>query len=408
MNQPAASSRVNPPVTYVENHATLVTVCAHLATVERFALDTEFVSERTYVPQLELIQVATPTELSLIDCRAVSDLRPFLEVLFDPRIEKVVHAGRQDIELFTALSGRQLTPVFDTQIAAAMAGYGAQLAYARLVERILGLALEKTETNTDWSCRPLTSAQIAYATDDVRSLLPLYDRLRERLLELNRWEWLQDELRRVEAVARCGPVDPQQAFLRVPGRGPLSAKGLAVLRELAAWREEVASRRNKPRGGILNDEALVEIARRAPVTVAALQGLRTVRSRELGQQADAVVQRIVRALELPQDQWPQPPLHEVAPPPGLVELMKAVLRTRADEANVAPNLLATNADLDALVQRHMAGDAASLPILQGWRREIAGEDLLALLEGRTTVEVDPKTHRIRLRNGGRGRTSSGG
>lgn len=403
-SRPAAELRV----THVESAEALEAVCAHLAEAERFALDTEFVGERTYAPQLEVIQVATRTEAALIDCRAVPALDPFFAVLFDPRIEKVLHAGQQDIELFNALAGRSLTPVFDTQIAAAMAGYGAQPGLAQLVERLLGVGLEKSETLTDWSRRPLTRAQVAYAVDDVRYLLPLYDRLRERLLKLDRWEWLQEELRRVEAAVRSEPVDPMRAFLRVRGRGSLRAKGLAVLRELAAWREEVASERNKPRGSILRDEALVEIARKAPTTVAALKGLRAVRSRELDRQAEAVVERVARALEQPKEQWPQPPpAHGAAPPPGVVELMQAVLRARAEEAHVAPNLLATHADLELLVHRHLSGDVAELSVLQGWRRKIAGDDLLALLDGRAAVEVDPKQHRIRLRDGAKSKSGKG-
>lgn len=408
MNESLQPPLAERPVTYVASVDALAAVCAHLSTVDRFALDTEFVGERTYAPQLELIQVATSSQFALIDCQAVTDLDGFLAVLFDPRIEKVVHAGQQDIELFNALSGRALTPVFDTQVAAAMAGYGAQPGYAHLVERMLGVTLEKTETLTDWSRRPLTRAQIAYAVDDVRYLLPLYDGLRDCMLKLHRWEWLQEELRRVETAVRSEPIDPQRAFLRVRGRGALRAKGLVVLRELAAWREEVASQRNKPRGSILRDEALVEIARKAPTTVAALQGLRAVRSRELDKQADAVVERIGRALELPKDQWPQPaPSHGAVLPPGLVELMQAVLRARAEEAHVAPNLLATHAELELLVQRHLAGDAGTLPVLQGWRRKIAGDDLLALLEGRAAVEIDPKVHRIRLRDGARPKSAKG-
>ncbi len=160
---------------YVDDAASLRAVCKHLASVERFGLDTEFVGERTYVPQLELIQVATPVEVALIDCRAVPALEPFYELLWNPAIEKIVHAGQQDLELFNSLTGRVPTPVIDTQVASAMVGYGAQAGYAQLVERVLGVAVEKSETLTDWSHRPLTPAQIAYAVDDVRHLLPVYE-----------------------------------------------------------------------------------------------------------------------------------------------------------------------------------------------------------------------------------------
>ena len=398
MGQAGVVGPTDVPVTYVEDTAGLRAACKHLAAVERFGLDTEFVGERTYVPQLELIQVATPAETWLIDCRAVPSLEPFYELLWDAEIEKIVHAGQQDLDLFSNLTGRAPSPVIDTQVASAMAGYGAQAGYAQLVERLLGVTVEKSETLTDWSRRPLTAAQVEYAADDVRYLLPVYERLRARLTELKRWAWLREECRRLEQATRVLPTDPSEAFLRVKGRGSLRARGLAVLRELASWREEVARERNKPRASIIRDEALVEIARKAPTSVAALRGLRAVRSRELDRHAEVVVRRVARALETPKDQWPQPPpAHTTVPSAGLVELLQAVLRLRAEESWIAPSLLATHADLQLLVQRHAEGDAASLPILQGWRKSIAGRDLVALLEGRASVTWDPERRCIDVR-----------
>src|SRR6185369_5339681 len=230
MSSSVRQSAESRDVTYVDSAARLRAVCEHLAGVERFALDTEFVGERTYVPALELIQVATPSQMALIDCRAVAALDPFFTILADQRIEKVRHAGQQDLELFQRL--------------------------------------------TDWSRRPLTKAQLAYAVDDVRYLLPVYEKLRARLTQQQRWEWLVEECKRLERSVRSLPVEPAEAWLRVRGRGTLRAKGLAVLRELAAWREEQARERNKPRATIARDEVLVEIARKAPTNLEALRGLR--------------------------------------------------------------------------------------------------------------------------------------
>jgi ribonuclease D len=382
---------------YVDSAATLRAVCEHLATVDRFALDTEFVGERTYLPALELIQVATPGETALIDCRAVPSLEPFFAILADTHIEKVLHAGQQDLELFYSLTGRAPAPIIDTQVAAAMAGYGAQVGYAQLVERLLDETVEKSETLTDWSRRPLTKAQLAYAVDDVRHLLPVYGKLRARLIGLQRWEWLREECRRLERSVRSLPVEPEEAWLRVRGRGTLRAKGLVVLRELAAWREAFARERNKPRASVARDEVLVEIARKAPTTLDGLRGLRAVRSRELERHAGEVVQRIARALETPKEEWPQPPPPQsAAPSTGVVELLQAVLRLRAEEAGIAPSLLATSADLQVLVQRHAAGDVTDVPIMQGWRKAIAGSDLLALLEGRASVALDPASGAVRV------------
>lgn len=390
---PAAAARV----VYVDGAVALERVCERLAVAERFALDTEFVGERSYLPVLELVQVATEEDVALIDCRAVPALDPFLAVLADARVEKIMHAGQQDLELFETLTGRVPAPIVDTQVAAAMAGYGAQIGYAQLVERLIGVTVEKSETLTDWSRRPLTPAQRAYAVDDVRYLLPVYERLRERLLALGRWEWLGEECRRIERSVRSSRVRPEDAWMRVRGRGTLRPKGLAVLRELAAWREELARSRNKPRSSVARDEVLVEIARRAPTTPEGLQSLRALRSRELERHADEVIERISRALASPREEWPKPP---PAPPSssatGVIELLQAVLRLRAEEAGIAPSLLATHADLQVLVQHHTAREAHLLPIMQGWRRQIAGGDLVALLEGRASLALDPNTGAVKI------------
>ena len=389
--------RYEVAVTYVDDDAALRRVCTQLAAAPRFALDTEFVGERTYVPALELIQVATGEMVALIDCRAVSSLTPFFEVLAAPTVEKVLHAGQQDLDLFHSLTGVAPTPILDTQVAAALGGYGAQVGYAQLVERLIGVTVDKSETLTDWSRRPLTKAQLAYAVDDVRYLLPACDTLKARLAELGRWDWAVEECRRLERSVRSIPMEPEDAWLRVRGRGSLRARGLVVLKALAEWREEIAKTRNKPRASIVRDEALVEIARKAPTAIDGLRGLRAVHSRDLERHAGDVVRRIAAALETPKETWPQPPPPPTATPStGVVELLQAVLRLRAEDAGIAPTLLATNADLQLLVQRHAAGAATELPIMQGWRHTIAGGALMALLEGRASVSLDPASGAVRV------------
>ena len=391
------------PYTYVADAESLRAVCEQWARAPRVALDTEFVGERSYVPVLELIQIATADLVALIDCRAVPSLDPVFALLADAGVEKVLHAGQQDLELFTSLTGRAPTPVIDTQVAAAMAGFGAQVGYAQLVERLLGVTVDKSETLTDWSRRPLTKAQLAYAVDDVRYLLEAHAKLRAQLEQLGRWEWLVEECRRLERAARSIPVEPADAWLRVRGRGSLRSRGLVVLRALAEWREALARQRDKPRASIARDEVLVEIARKAPTSLEALRGLRAVRSRELERHAEDVVARVAAALETPREGWPQPPPPQhSAPSTGVAELLQAVLRLRAEEAGIAPSLLATNADLQVLVARHAAGESAELPIMSGWRKTIAGEDLLALLEGRASVALDPASGAVRVTQRRRG------
>jgi ribonuclease D len=385
---------------YVEDAAALRRVVERLADSDRFGLDTEFVGERTYLPQLELIQVANQHVCAVLDCRALGQLDPFFPVLFDRRIEKVLHAGQQDLELFFLLTQQVPTPIFDTQVAAAMVGYGAQPGYAALVERLLEITVEKTETLTDWTRRPLTHAQLSYAADDVRYLSAVHHRLRQRLTSLHRVNWATEEFRRLERTAAAGRVHPQEAYLRVRGRGTLSSKGLVILRELAAWREDEARQRNKPRGSVMKDELLVEVARRGPLTPGALRQLRGLYSRELERSATQIVAAVERALALPKSEWPAPTRHSnEATPTGLVELLQAVLRTRAEHASIAPSILATTADLEMLATRHGKPSAVDLPILQGWRRKIAGDHLLDLLEGRASVRVEPSTHRLHISDG---------
>ncbi len=397
-------TRKNPideelPVVHVNDAKALAEVCEHLSGARRFALDTEFVGERTYYPKLELIQVASRERVALIDCRAVDDLGPFFEILANRRIQKVLHAAQQDVELFEGLTGELPRPVVDTQIASALAGYGAQVGYAQLAEKLLGVSLEKSETLSNWSHRPLSKAQLAYAVDDVRYLLPLYEKLRSRLTELGRWDWVKEECTRVQNLTRGLTVEPEKAYLRVRGRGSLRPKALAVLRELAAWRETMAREKNKPRVSIARDEALVELARRSPSSASGLRNLRAVRSREVERHAGEVVELIAAALAKPKEEWPQPPPAQgPSPAPGVVELLQAVVREHADEESVASSMLATQAELQQLVARHHTGNGVDeLRVMQGWRREIVGSDLIAVLEGSASVSVDPSSRRLRIR-----------
>jgi len=388
------------PVVYVDDQAKLEDVCAHLSGTRRFALDTEFVGERTYYPKLEVIQVASRERVAIIDCRAIDKLDPFFEILANRRIQKVLHAAQQDLELFEGLTGELPKPVIDTQIASALAGYGAQVGYGQSIEKLLRVSLEKSETLSDWSRRPLSKSQIAYAVDDVRYLLPLYEKLRARLKQLGRWEWLKEECAGMERVARGLTVAPDEAYLRVRGRGSLRPKGLAVLRELAAWREELARERDKPRVSVARDEALVEIARKAPTAASGLRGLRAVRSREVERRAAEVVERVAAALALPKEEWPQPPPPQgPSPAPGVVELLQAVVRFEADEQSIAASMLATQAELQRLASRHLeSGDLDDLRLMQGWRRELVGSRLLAVLEGKASVSVDASGKGLRIRD----------
>jgi ribonuclease D len=368
-------------------------LCGHLKGSRRLALDTEFVGEDSFVPKLELIQVATETTAAVIDFPAVQAEGP-LDMLWDiirnPAIQKVVHAGRQDLDLFAVHAGEIPKPFFDTQIAAAMVGFGAQVAYSNLVQRVHGTKLAKAHTFTNWSARPLSPDQLAYALEDVTFLLAIHDHLHGRLSRLGRLEWVHEEFSRLEGAVADTRREPQERYQRVRGWDTLKPKSAAVLRELAAWREGEAKRRNVPRGRVMRDEVLLQLARHPPRHVQDLRAVRGLHGSEVDRNGEAILGTIQAALALSPSAWPEVPKERKPEPEsaGLVEFLQAVMKARALEEEVAPALLATTADLQSLVD---AKDRTQLdlPLLKGWRRELLGDTLLHLLEGKLSVRIDP-------------------
>ncbi len=384
---------------YIADSNSLSTFCGRIRGTDRLALDTEFVGEDSFVPRLELIQLAVSDLAAVIDVPAVGPLDCVMEVLTDPGTEKVVHAGRQDLELLLAHGGRVPTPVFDTQVAAAMVGYGTQMAYAHLVQRVLGTTIEKSHTLTNWSLRPLTQDQLAYAVEDVQYLLPVYEHLRHRLEKLGRLEWVREEFVRLESKHGEVTRDPRHRYQRIRGWENLKPRSAAVLRELVAWREGEARRRNVPRGRVIRDDVLLELARRTPATVAALRATRGVHPSEADRNGEAVLGAIRLGLSLPEAEWPEVPrVRRIEPESaGQVDLLQAVLKARAEEEEIAPSLLANASDLQALVAAKPAQRAnLELPILHGWRRKLAGELLLSVLEGTVLVSIHPRDGKLRL------------
>lgn len=386
---------------YVTDQSALETLCLTLKQSSRLALDTEFVGEDTFVPRLELIQVATATTAAVIDFPAVQakgSLDAFWELICDTKIEKIVHAGRQDLDLFATHAGQIPKPFFDTQIAAAMVGYGAQVAYANLVQRLHGTKLAKAHTFTNWSARPLSDDQIAYALEDVEFLLSIHTHLQERLGSLGRLEWVGEEFARLETAVGEKSREPQERYQRIRGWDTLKPKGAAVLRELAAWREAEARRRNVPRGRVMRDEVLLQLARHPPKSVSELRGLRGVHSSEVDRHGEQLLGTITSALALPPTSWPEVP-RERKPDPestGIVELLQAVLKARAAEEGIAPTMLATSSDLQTLVEAKQNRATLDVPILRGWRRQLAGDLLLKVLDGAVTITVDRTSGALKM------------
>ena len=384
---------------YITSSKSLEEFCEQMKDSPRLALDTEFVGEDSFVPKLELIQVATDGAAAVIDFPAVQasgSLDTFWEVVCDPAVHKIVHAGRQDLDLFALHAGQIPKPFFDTQIAAAMVGYGSQVAYANLVQRVHGAKLEKAHTFTNWSARPLSHAQLAYALEDVTFLLAIHDHLHARLSKFGRFEWVDEEFSRLENAVGETRREPQERYQRVRGWDTLKPRSAAVLRELAAWREAEAKRRNIPRGRVMRDEVLLQLARHPPRGIQELRAVRGLHGSEADRNGEALLAVIRAALTLPPSAWPEIQKQRKSEPDsaGLLELLQAVLKARAAEEEIAPTLLGTTADLQALVDARTTHAAIDIPLLKGWRRLLVGNLLLDVLDGKLAVKIDPKSGAI--------------
>jgi ribonuclease D len=380
-------------MTVITDSNDLAAFCARQQPADFIAIDTEFMRERTYWPILCLVQVAGPQEAAAIDTLMPGiDLAPLMELLANKHTLKVFHAARQDIEIFVNLTGAVPEPLFDTQIAAMVCGFGDAVSYETLVGKLARAPLDKSSRFTDWSHRPLSERQIRYALDDVVHLRTVYEKLQQKLAENRRTTWFAEEM-----AALIDPAlyrsDPFEAWRRFRLRGQVDQRFFGVLREVAAWRETAAQQRNLPRGRIIKDEAVLEIASHLPRTIEALARTRSlgkgVAEGKLGVEIiEAVHCGLAAASAL------APPISARADTPaGLgptVELLRVLLKYRCEEHQVAQKLLASSDDLDAIA----ADDHADVPALSGWRYEIFGKDAIALKHGRLALTV--RNNRIAL------------
>jgi ribonuclease D len=350
----------------------------------RIAIDTEFMREKTYWARLCLIQLAVGDECAILDPLQISDLGPLLEVLEDESVLKVLHAGSQDLEIFYRLAGRAASPVFDTQIAATLAGFPSQVGYARLVKDLFDVDIDKSDTFTDWARRPLTPAQFEYALNDVRYLDAAYLELTARLEHDGRTAWLAGDLAALSDPEQY-EIHPEEQYRRIKRAASLSRRQLGVLQQVTAWREREAMRRDLPRRWVMSDETLTEVARRRPADTTALADIRGFNLRSVGGDGAGLLEAVRRGVDMPDAQLPRIERRPraVVDIEGVVELMGALLRLRASEHGIAVPLLATRAELERLA----SGERDGSPLLSGWRRAIVGEDLVQLVEGRLALSV---------------------
>ncbi len=365
----------------------LAELCQRLHAAGRFALDTEFVGERTYLPRLCFVQVATEEFIGLIDTLAFAGLDPLWDLVADPAIQIVLHAAREDLRL-AYYGGEKRLPqnIFDTQVAAGFIGLPSYpLSYARLAEALMGVKLSKAETRSEWDRRPLTPAQLEYARDDVRFLLPITDKINRMLDRLGRTAWMNEEMGRY-SDARTYETAPEDAYLRLrTGRG-FTARPTALLRAVAAWREEEAAMRDIPARSLLRDDVLIELAQRPPRRLTEFRRLRGFPETEEVSFGAPLLDALNTARALPDDKLP-PPLSGTGPEEtprerALGDLLYGLGEALCLDRNLAPELALTKADALA-VARAQSGP----PLLSGWRRQAVGGELEQIASGRASVRL---------------------
>lgn len=362
--------------------------CDSLKDETYVTVDTEFLRERTYYAKLCLVQLGGPHEAVAIDPLADGiDLTPLFELLDNPKILKVFHAARQDVEIFVNLTGRVPTPIFDTQIAAMVCGFGESASYETLATTLAKAKIDKSSRFTDWSNRPLTERQVEYALADVTHLRIVYEKLVAKIQKTNRADWVQEEMEVLTSLDTY-QIDPYEVWKRLKLRTD-KPRRRAILREITAWREMEAQRANLPRGRVLKDEALLEIASHAPTNAAELGRTRGLSNGMAeGRYGTALLEAIERANALPSSECPAGETRRIMPSgsAAVLDLLKVLLRQVSDEHDVAAKLIASSDDLEALA----AEDEPDVKPLKGWRRQLFGETALALKRGELALIVKNK------------------
>lgn len=369
---------------HIENPEQLTEFCDKLRDSRWLALDTEFVREKTYYPQFCLLQISNGDVAACVDPITLKDLQPLLDIIFDQKITKIFHAGRQDLEIFQNLWNRLPQPLFDTQLAATLLGMGDQIGYGNLVQKVLGIELEKGQARTDWSYRPLQQSQLRYALDDVVYLGEVYEILLGKLQELGRERWLDEDFE-VLTNPETYVVAPMEAWQKIKGRQHLKGIEYAVLQTLAAWRENEAQRADKPKRWILKDEVMVDLSRRQPKDMHQLGRIRGLEPGTIKNRGEKLLQLIQQGKQTPKEQWPKDkraPNRLTPNQDAIADLLMCSLRLLAQENDITYTALASRKDLEKMV----TGDK-EIELLHGWRHALAGEKLQQVLDGKLQPQL---------------------
>lgn len=381
-DHPLPTSKI-PMFEYINTQHQLNDLLHRLDSAEWITLDTEFIREKTYYPRLCLIQIGSLDTLACIDPLALDDLQPLLTWLQDPKRLKVLHAAWQDMEIFHHLSkGHVPSPLFDTQIAAAVLGMGDQLGYGRLVEALLGVVLDKSQSRTDWSRRPLTNAQLEYAIDDVRYLRDVYQALHTQLNQLGRHKWLEKPFQKL-ADPSTYEIDPQTCWERIRGLHVLKPQHLVVLRELAAWREQRALQKDIPRRWLLSDEILLDMARMQPNSPDGLRHIRGLSDEQIERGAAEWLACIERGKAVPKSEWPTPPRRRKldANMSVVADLLTAVVNQIANAHGISAQMIATRPQLEKMLEE------GRTTLSDDWRGALVNDAFTDLLSGKAHLTV---------------------
>jgi len=368
---------------YISTKDQLNVICNQFKNSPYLIIDTEFIRQTTYYPILALLQVYDGKTIALIDPVAIEDLSPLFDICFDPNIVKVLHSARQDMEIFYHICGKLPTPIFDTQIAAALLGYGSQIGYAALAKSILNIELDKSQTRTDWLKRPLSKKQLEYAGNDVLYLEQIYKVQRQQLLEQERLSWLENDFNFL-TEKETYKVDKLNLWKKIRGYNRLKPEQLVILQYLVSWREDLAIEKNMTRKKVIHDDFLLEIAIQKPTQNSDLANFQCLSERLIRQYGKTIIELVNQALNSPREHWPKQPTRVQLnqQQDAMTDCLMAINHLCADNNNISPNCLCNRKELEKLVL-----GKRSLGILSGWRFELAGKQLLAFLNGDKSLSV---------------------